>query len=235
METSFNWNYLKGIYALITQVNVCVWGLNPACQYGQEPLALARLRLQCSQNTGSRTLRALSGSTLPRWRGAHGATGTAPSQWLLLRNHRKSFVMAGPVLARSTDTMPASIYLYATETDEFASVSSDTLGTHTHAHAHRLFVLIIHKQSLNLNSPLTSAILALLWSVMSSRWYKAYTSIHTPPFTYLIRNYYRHTRWKIMVCFQPLQAKLTKPLFSCLIIGRQIVFLSDFCSNCPTT
>lgn len=133
-------------------------------QCGQEPLALARLRPQCSQNTGSRALRALSGSTLPRWRGAQGATGTAPSQWLLLRNHRKSFVIAGLVLARSTDTMPASIYLYATETDEFASVRSDRLSTHTRTHAERLFVLIIHKQSLNLNSLLTSAAPASLWS-----------------------------------------------------------------------
>lgn len=113
-------------------------------QCGQESLALARLRLQCSQNTGSRTLRALSGSTLLRWRGAQGATGTAPSQWLLLRNHRKSFVIAGLVLARSTDTMPASIYLYATETDEFASVSSDTLSTHTHTHACRETVCAHH-------------------------------------------------------------------------------------------
>lgn len=100
-------------------------------QYGQEPLALARLGAQFSQNMGSR---ALSGSTL---RGAGGSAGTAPNRWLFLWNHRKSFVIAGPVLAQSTDTMPASIYQYTTETEEFASVSSDThTQTHTHTNTH---------------------------------------------------------------------------------------------------
>lgn len=181
-------------------------------QHGQEPLALNRLRLQCSENTGSRTLRALSGSTLPRWRGAQGPTGTAPSQRLLLRNHKKSFVIVGSVLARSTDTMPASIYLYATETDEFASVSSRTLSTHTHAE--RLFVLIIHKQSLNLNSLLTSAAPASLWSHNEFAMIQSLHLHSRSSFRSFVITANAYARWKIiMVCFLPLQAKLTKSLF----------------------
>lgn len=133
---------------------------SPNRQYGRGPLALVRPGVQFSQDTRFRTLLALSGTTLPHWRGDRGA-GTAPSQWMFLRSHRKSFVIAALVLARSTDTMPASISLCSTETEEFASVSSDT---HTHTHPERLFVLIIHKQSLNLNSLLTSTTLASVWS-----------------------------------------------------------------------
>lgn len=146
-------------------MNVCIWGLNPACQYGQEPLALARLRLQCSQNTGSRTLRALSGSTLPRWRGAHGATGTAPSQWLLLRKPQKELCDCGARFG-AIHRHNACLYLSIRNRNRRVCFSQQwhVERTHTHAHAHRLFVLIIHKQSLNLNSPLTSAAPALLWS-----------------------------------------------------------------------
>lgn len=102
-------------------------------QYGHEPFSSGQIEAAVFPKHGVQDSSGSFWSTLPRWRGAQGATGTAPRQWLLLQNHRKSFVIAGPVLARSTGTMAAPIYLYATETDEFASVSSDTLSTHTHA------------------------------------------------------------------------------------------------------
>lgn len=92
-----------------------------------------------------------------------GPTGSSPSQQLFLWNHRERFVTVGPALARSSNTMPASIYLYSVETEVFRLVSREAGHTEcTNAgwlFVCFLFVPIIHKQSLNVNSPLHSAAL----------------------------------------------------------------------------
>lgn len=72
----------------------------------------------------------------------------------------------GPALARFLNTMPASIYLYPVETQVFGLVSGRAGHTEC-TDAEWLFVPIIHKQSLNVNSPLPSA--ALLFSPLFFR------------------------------------------------------------------
>lgn len=132
------------------------------CQYGQEPLALVRPGVQFSQNTRFRTLLALSGSTLPHWRGdqgglarpqANGCSSEATERALWLRRW----------FWRDPPTQCPLLFIY-TQQKQKSLLQSAVTQTHTHTHPERLFVLIIHKQSLNLNSLLTSATLASVWS-----------------------------------------------------------------------
>lgn len=72
-----------------------------------------------------------------------GGPGSSPSQRLFFGNHRECFVTVGPALARSSDTMPASIYLYPVETEVFGLVSSGAEHTEC-TNAERLFLCAHH-------------------------------------------------------------------------------------------
>lgn len=132
-------------------------------QYGHEPFSSGQTEAPVFPKHGVQDSSGSFWSTLPRWRGAQGPLARPQGNGCSCETTERALWLWG-LFWRDPPAQWLPLFIYTPQKQISLLQSAVTHWAHTHMHAERLFVLIIHKQSLNLNSLLASAALASLWS-----------------------------------------------------------------------